>query len=224
MAASGLLIFIVSFSATLLLALNSSASNVASPPVKEIQAFSESPRKGSSDPVMAELANIGRQISKLQKQIVDLNRSSFEGGERSQKIYLQVAELRFSGANRMVKQAELELEASRMEAEAMALDKKIGESQSKSLQKLRSEMAEKSAGFRLRASQARGQAGELAIQNSEAQMKVDRMYSDAHRESIVAAKARVQIVEIERKVMLLEQKMQELANRSNFEPGLQKVK
>jgi hypothetical protein len=219
MAASGRLFSLVSFSATFLLAFHSYASNVASPPVKEIKTFSESPRKSSSDPVMAELANIGRQISKLQKQIVDLNQSSFEGGERSQKIYLQVAELRFSGASRMVKQAELELEASRMEAEAMALDKKIGESQSQTLQKLRSEMSQKSAGFRLRASQARGQAGAIAIENSEAQMKVDRMYSEAHRESIGAAKARVQIVEIQHQVMLLEQKMQELTNQSQAKPN-----
>jgi hypothetical protein len=214
--ASSVLILLVAFLEGFSTASHASSSNAASPPVKEIQTFSESPRKGSLDPVMAEIANLGRQISRLQKQIADLNQSSFDSGERSQKIYLKVAELRFSGAGRMVKQAELELEASRLEAEAMALDKKIGESHSKTLQKLRSEMAEKSAAFRLRASQARGQSSTLAIENSEAQMKIDRMYSDAHRESISAAKVRVQIVEFERKILQLEQKMQDLTNQSNL--------
>ncbi|MBN8541076.1 MAG: hypothetical protein J0L82_11865 [Deltaproteobacteria bacterium] len=173
---------------------------------------------------MAEITNIGRQISRLQKQIADLNRSSFDSSERSQKIFLQVAELRFSGASRVVKQAELELEATRLEAEALALDKKIRDSQSKSLQNLRSEMAEKAAALRLRSTQARGQSSAIAVANSEAQLKIDRLFGDAHQEGISAAKGRLQVVEIERKIYLLEQKMHDLSNPSQSAPGSQKVR
>lgn len=201
-----------------------SAICVAEAPVKEIQKFSESPRKNSSDPTMAEIANLGRQVSRLQKQISDLNQAAFDAGDRSQKIFLKVAELRFAGVSRTVKQAELELEASSLEGEAMALDRKISESQSKALLKVRSEMAEKSAGLRLKATEARAQAGALAIQNSEAQMKMDRLFSDAHRESIAAAKARVSVAESERKVILLESQMHDLANQSQTGPNNQNVR
>lgn len=197
---------------------------VAETPIKEIQKFSESPRKTSADPTMAEIANLGRQISRLQKQISDLNQAAFDAGDRSQKIFLKVAELRLAGVSRTVKQAELELEASRLEGEAMALDRKISETQTKALLKVRSEMAEKSAGLRLRATEARAKAGALAIENSEAQMKMDRLFSDAHRESIAAAKARVSVTEAERKVILLESQMHDLANQSQTKPNNQKAR
>lgn len=206
-----------------LLILFPSAICVAETPVKEIQKFSESPRKNSTDPAMAEIANFGRQISRLQKQISDLNQAAFDAGDRSQKIFLKVAELRLAGVSRTVKQAELELEASRLEGEAMALDRKISETQTKALLKVRSEMAEKSAGLRLRAVEARAQAGALAVENSEAQMKMDRLFSDAHRESIAAAKARVSVAEAERKVILLESQMHDLANQSQSKPNRQNV-
>ncbi|MDZ4082859.1 MAG: hypothetical protein U1E10_07990 [Bdellovibrionales bacterium] len=211
---------IVSF----LMILVPSAVCAAEPPVKEIQKFSESPRKNTSDPAMVEIANLGRQVSKLQKQIADLNQAAFDAGDRSQKIFLKVAELRFAGVSRTVKQAELELEASRLEGEAMALDKKISETQTKALLKIRAEMAEKSAGLRLRATEARAQAGALSIENSEAQMKMDRLFSDAHRESVAAAKARVSVAENERKVILLESKMHELANQSQAKPNNQNAR
>lgn len=197
---------------------------LADAPVKEIKTFSESPRNESLNPIMSEIASIGRQIARFQKQNADLNRSIFDAGVRSQKIFMQSAELRFSNASRVLKQAEFEIQASRLEAEALDLDKKMSESRSQAVQNLRAEMAEKSAGLRLKATKTRAQAGALAIENSEAQVKIDRMSNEAHRESVMAANVRVQVVENERKMLQLEQKMQDLAIQSQAASGNQKVR
>jgi hypothetical protein len=132
--------------------------------------------------------------------------------------------MRFAGVTRTVKQAELELEASRLDGEAMILDKKISETQSRALLKVRSEMAEKTASLRLKSTQVRGQAGALAIEGSEAQIKMDRLVSDAHRENVAAAKARLSAAETERKVVQLEQQMHDLANQSQPKPNNQNVR
>lgn len=179
---------------------------------KEIKKFSESPQQ-QTDPAMAKIAEIGRQIARLQKQIVDFNQASFDAGQRAQKLFLKAAELRQSGIGRMVKQAELELEASRMDGEAMDLDRKINQSNTKPLLKVRAEMAQKASALRLKSAELRAQMGALAVESSEAQNKMDKLYSEANRENIAAAKHRVSVTDAEYKIFLLEQQMSDIASQ-----------
>ncbi len=89
---------------------------------------------------------------------------------------------------------------------------------------LRSELSERAALLRLKATEARAKSSLLAIEGSETQMKVDQLYAEANRDNVAAAKHRVTAMEADRKIDMLEKQMQDLADQSHDKPKTQNVR
>lgn len=163
-----------------------------------IESFSEAPITKFNDVTMAKISELGRQIWRLQRQILENNEAATRAAENAQKMYFQLSELRISAAKRMMRQAELDLEANRFEKEASEVDKKLNMIDMKTQTQVRREMTERAAELRL---------------------KAERLAAEAGRENLNASRLRVEAARAEKKIGLLEKEMQETAAKTQNTPA-----
>lgn len=162
------------------------------------ESFSEAPITKFNDVTMAKISELGRQIWRLQRQILENNEAATRAAENAQKMYFQLSELRISAAKRMMRQAELDLEANRFEKEASEVDKKLNMIDMKTQTQVRREMTERAAELRL---------------------KAERLAAEAGRENLNASRLRVEAARAEKKIGLLEKEMQETAAKTQNTPA-----
>lgn len=184
-----------------------------------IESFSEAPITKFNDVTMAKISELGRQIWRLQRQILENNEAATRAAENAQKMYFQLSELRISAAKRMMRQAELDLEANRFEKEASEVDKKLNMIDMKTQTQVRREMTERAAELRLKAAEVRSQVQALSIEGADAQLKAERLAAEAGRENLNASRLRVEAARAEKKIGLLEKEMQETAAKTQNTPA-----
>jgi uncharacterized coiled-coil DUF342 family protein len=127
--------------------------------------------------------------------------------------------MRLQSAKRMMKQAEMDLEANGYDKEASNLEKQANNSliATRGLsmpEQQRRELMEKAAELRLKANEIRNKSMALTLEGAEAQLKMERLSSQASKENLNSSRLRLEFVRAEKKIGEIEQEMREAAEKS----------